>query len=299
MTLNFCVANLDFKKMREQGFRHIELLPLSKGWPGSWSRPGLIDAFRSGVRDGIFHPAMHGLTHFCPVAVENVLAKGGDRAELLRRFWQAETPYVYWRMPWVGYEYWNAEAPDAGFVSPALQRVQVQKATECFSAVFGVKPVSACAPGYRANGDTRRAWADAGIRVAQKGSGEGLTAPFIDKHGILELHRTIDFEPSHREVDADKYLEVAESCFSRGLPLIISTHSINFHSTLKDFRTSTLEAFDSLLGAIEKKYPELLYVNEEDLYGIVTEGVFQSDQERVSVTAKQAWGAQVAYRGVL
>lgn len=297
MTLNFCVANLDFTKMRAQGFKHIELLPLSKGLPGKWSRPGLFDAYRSGIRNGVFYPAMHGLTHFCPVTVERVLVKGGERPELLRVLWDAETPYIYWRMPWIGYEYWNPERPRRGFVSLELQRVQVRKGWECFSALFGIAPVSACAPGYRANADTRRAWAECGIRVAQNGPGAGLTAPFMDNNGILQLHRTIDLEPSQHEVDAAKYLEIAESCFSRGLPLIISTHSINFHSTLKDYRTATLRTLDSLLSALEKKYSELLYVNDQDLYGIVNEGMFCSREERVKVVAKQVWEAQTAPRG--
>lgn len=299
MTLNFCVANLDFKKMKAEGFKHIELLPLSKGFPGTWSRPGLLDAYRSGIRDGVFHPAMHGLTHFCPVAVENVLAKGGERAELLRLLWDAQTPYIYWRTPWVGYEYWNPQRPHAGFLSLELQRVQVRKASECFSALFGTKPVSACAPGYRANGDTRRAWAESGVRVAQNGSGSGVAAPYIDKNGVLQLHRTIDLEPSQRDMDPAKYVEIAESCFLRGLPLIISTHSINFHSSLKDFRTRTLAVLDSMLSALEKKYPELLYVNDQDLYGIATEGVFCSREERVSVVATRAWETQPAHRGAL
>ena len=100
-----------------------------------------------------------------------------------------------------------------------------------------------------------------------------------------------------RELEVDKYLQIAGNSFSRGLPVIISTHAINFHSTLKDFRTSTLAALDLLLTALESKYPELLYVHDQDLYGIVTEGAFRkwgyelATQEFRSqvVTERESW----------
>jgi hypothetical protein len=300
MAMTFCTANLDFNKMKAQGYKGIELLPLSEGLPGSWSRPGLLETYRDGIQRGIFYPAMHGLAHFCPLAIENTLAKGGERAALLRLFWEAETPYIYWRMPWVGYEYWNPENPHGGFLLAETQRVQINRAREFFTALFGTAPASACAPGYRANRDTHWMWAESGIRIAQNGPGDGLNAPYLDGAGLLHLHRTIDLEPSHRELEVDKYLQIAGNSFARGIPFIISTHSINFHSTLKDFRTPTLAALDSLLSALESKYPDLLYVHDQDLYAIVTEGAFHNREKRVSVSARhQDLGVRVAHQGAM
>jgi hypothetical protein len=286
--------------MKARGYAGIETLPLSEGLPGSWSRRGLLEAYREGVQRGVFYPAMHGLTHFCPVAVANALEKGGERADLLRLFWEAETPYVYWRMPWVGYEYWNPQKPRAGFLPADIQRVQIGEARTCFIAMFGTAPVSACAPGYFANHQTHRIWAEMGIRIAQNGAGRGLNAPYFDEAGILHLYRTIDLEPSQRELEVDKYLQIAGNSFARGLPFIISTHSINFHSTLKDFRTSTLAALDSLLTALESRYPDLLYVHDQDLHAIVTEGAFQSRDTSITVSARrQDLRARVAHQGAM
>lgn len=301
MVMNFCMANLDFKAIQSRGFSGIELLPLARGLPGSWSRPGLLEAYRAGIRDGLFYPGIHGLTHFCPTAVEDALQKGGDRAQLLRLLWEAESPYIYWRMPWIGYEHWNPEGSRNGYLRPELQSLQVRKARECFVALFGTEPRSACAPGYYANLDTRRAWLQAGIQVAQNGAAaaNGWNAPRIDEFGLLQLYRAIDFEPSQREPEIDKCLQVADSHVARGLPVIISTHSINFHSTLKDFRTRSLAALDSLLQALETKYPDLLYVHDQDLYAIVTEGVFRSRDDRVAVCARRGSAARPAHQGAL
>ena len=45
----------------------------------------------------------------------------GERNNLLRTLWKAETPYIYWRMPWVGYEYCAPEKPQAGFLEAETQ----------------------------------------------------------------------------------------------------------------------------------------------------------------------------------
>jgi hypothetical protein len=174
-------------------------------------------------------------------------------------------------MPWVGYEYWNPEKPRAGFISAQRQKMLVRKACNLFSTLFGTKPHTTCAPGYRFNRDTLRAWSERGIRVVQNGTDSGLKAPYIDELGILHLYRTIDLEPSQKEVDLEKYLQVAEVCFSRGLPFIISIHAINFQSSLKDFRSASLSALDALLTALESKYPELSYLNDSDMYAVATQ----------------------------
>jgi hypothetical protein len=275
LVMNFCLANLDFGKMSRQGYKKTELMPLAQGLPGSWSRPGLIDAYRAGIQQGVFHPALHGLTHFSMLAVESAIAQGSERAELLRLLWNAETSFIYWRMPWIGYEYWNPEKPQAGFISQQRQKMLVRKACNLFSTLFGTKPSTTCAPGYKFNRDTLLAWSERGIRVVQNGTDSGLKAPNIDDLGILHLYRTIDLEPSQKELALEKYLQVAEVCFSRGLPCIISIHSINFQSSLKDFRSASLAALDALLTALESKYPELRYVNDSDVYAMAT-------QERVA-----------------
>jgi hypothetical protein len=298
LVMNFCVANLDFPKMRVLGFKSIEWLNLASGLPGRWSRPGLFEAYRQGIQQGMFYPAMHGLTHFCPVAAENALSENGERARLLRLLWDAETPYIYWRMPWIGYEYWNPERPHAGFLPYKRQQSLVQKSCAAFSAFFGRRPLSACAAGYRANRDTHQAWAECGIRVVQNGSGSGLKSPYMDELGLLHLYRAIDLEPAQKEVETEKYLEIAANCVARGMPIVISIHAVNFHSSIKDFRTPTLVALDALLKALESKYPDLLYVNDEDLYELVNEGTLRGRTQHVAVSAAPEGGATVAQGAV-
>jgi hypothetical protein len=284
LVMNFLLANVDFSQLAGE-ISDIPLLPLTKGLPGNWKRPGLFEAYRQGIIDDVFYPAMHGLTHFCALAAEHAISKNGERAEILRMLWRAETPYIYWRMPWIGYEYNNPEKPQAGFLSAGSQRDLIQRAADTFTSFFSVPPISACAPGYRANRDTHVAWSKCGVRVAQHGSTTPLN-PHMDEHEVLNLYRTIDIEPSQRDLPIDKYMQLADGCFARGMPAIVSVHSINFHSSLKDFRGPTLQTIDLFLSALEAKYPNLLYVHDGDVCDIVKRGRFRGPHGHVSVSVK-------------
>ncbi|MGP0021547.1 MAG: hypothetical protein ACLPHP_23475 [Candidatus Sulfotelmatobacter sp.] len=297
--MNFVLANLDFAKMSDGGFRQIHLQPLAEGLPLGWTRAGLLEAYREGIAEGVFYPALHGTTHFCRSAVERNLSAEGERAILLRTLWRAGTPYIHWRMPWIGYEYWDPEQPeDERFLSAEKQTELIGHSVGAFAKLFTTLPRSACAPGYRANDDTHRAWARHGVRVAQNGPG-GLIPPHFDRYEVLHGCRTVEFEPAiDPAFSVESCLQQAESCFARGIPAIVSVHSINFHSTVKDFRSRTLPLLDDFLTALESKHADLLYLHDEDLRELVNQGSYKTVEgsAKVNVIRKNFRKAQLARR---
>jgi len=288
LVMNFVVANLDLARMSAEGFQRIETLPLADGLPQGWQRPGLMAEYREGIADGVFYPALHGTTHFCRAAVERNLKAEGERARLLRTFWKAGTPYIHWRMPWIGYEYWDQEqSDDERFLSVERQLELIGQGVGAFARLFSTLPRSACAPGYRANQDTHRAWAQHGVRVAQNGPGT-LMPPHFDRHGILHLFRTVEFEPAtDTEFSLETCLRQAEDCFERGIPAILSLHSINFHSTVRDFRGPTLQFLDEFLAALESRHPDLRYLHDEDLHELVSKGSYSTPHRGSPVNVKR------------
>lgn len=271
--MNFILGNPDFARMEAEGWRQIFIRPLADGLPSGWTRPGLIDAYRAGIGQGLFRPALHGATHFCRPAVERNLAAEGERANLLRTLWRAGTPYIHWRMPWIGYEYWDPEQlPDDRFLQAATQQKMIAEAVGVFAKMFSTLPDSACAPGYRANYDTVRAWGQHGVRVAQNGPGTSFP-PHFDRNEVLHVYRNVEFEPAvDVNFSLDACLRKAEECFLRRLPAVISVHSINFHSTLKDFRTPTLKFLDDFLASLEQRHTDLLYIHDAELSQFVRHG---------------------------
>jgi hypothetical protein len=297
LQMNFILANLDFAKMSGESFRQIHLLQLAEDLPQSWRRPGLFAAYREGIAGGVFHPALHGTTHFCRSAVERNLDGDGNRAGLLRTLWEAGTPYIHWRMPWIGYEYWDPEKPENDrFVPAEAQTALIGQAVGAFAKLFSTLPRSACAPGYRANDETHHAWAQHGILAAQNGPG-ALAPPHFDRFEILQLSRTVEFEPAVApNFSVESCVRQAELCFERGIPAIVSLHSINFHSTVRDFRNRTLKFLDEFLSALESKHADLLYLHDEELHDLVSKGHYKTPggTMQVNVTRKNFTKAQIA-----
>ena len=286
--MNFVTANVDFAASAACEFREIKLKPLADGLPGRWSRPGLASAYRSGIDAGVFAPALHGVTHFCQQAVLRALRSEGPQGELLRKLWQNDTPYIYWRMPWVGYEYWDLEQrPSERFLSFELQQRWIEYAAQSFRAFFGVGPRSACAPGYRADAATHRAWTEQGIRFAQNGPGQ-VAGPYFDEQEILHSYRSLDFEPAlNPGIGWEECCVQAEQWLARGLPFVISTHSINIHSTLARFRERTLPLLGNLLRGLQHRFSNLLFVNDAQLLQIVETGSYEGAGGRVEVAVKR------------
>jgi hypothetical protein len=288
--MNFILANVDFARVAADNFRQVHLRPLTEGLPDGWNRLGLFEAYREGISAGILSPALHGATHFCRPAAERYLNDPGERGALLRTMWKAGVPYIHWRMPWIGFEYSDPGVNGREtFLSPQVQENLVAEAVETFTQLFSKAPHSACAPGYRADKNTHRAWEERGVQVAQNGPGRARPLQFgangdDAQRSILHLYRTLDFEPSAgQEFSVNACVRMAENSFARGIPAIISVHSINFHSSLKDFRSRTLTLLDEFLSTLEAKHPDLLYVRDQDLYDLVEKGTYESMQSAVRV----------------
>jgi hypothetical protein len=296
--MNFILANVDFEQVKLGDFREIRLRSLADGLPDGWHRPGLFEAYRGGIDAGVLSPALHGMTHFCRAAVERYLADPGKRGVLLRRVWSAGVPYIHWRMPWVGFEYWDAEQKQHAFLNSQIQQELIDSAVESFTEFFARAPRSACAPGYRANHATHKAWAARGIRVAQ--NGPEASPPHFDENGILQIYRSIDFEPAIKDnFSLPECLRIAEDCFERGIPAIVSVHSINFHSALKDFRSRTLALLDDFFTALRLRHSNLLYLRDDELYELVETGAVQSaaGTVRVRVTSRHYSSSAIAVGG--
>jgi hypothetical protein len=283
LVMNFIMANVDFDRCFDPGQKRITLRPLTEGLPGAWHRPQLLETYRQGIRERLFYPALHGLTHFCERAVVRELDAGGERSQLVQKLWRAQTPYIHWRMPWIGYEYWDPEMRTARrFLSGDDQRAAINHAAGIFRDLFTSGPFSACAPGYRANADSRTSWFENGVRVAQNGPG-GRRRPYLDGNGMLFTFRTVEMEPATERCDLERLVSQVEECFAGGWPAVISVHAINFHSTIQDFRTPTLKLMDEFLTVLEKKWPHLLYVHDADLFSVATEGSYAGENGRVKV----------------
>lgn len=296
---NFVVANVDFPRVIDSGFTRLHLLPLDEGFPGRWHRPGLLEAYRQGIQKGFIYPALHGLTHFCQGSVEKYLRGRDERSAILRKLYAANCPMIPERTPWVSFEYrQGCDGETDGWLDFSSQCQLIEEGKRLFERIFGMTPFSACAPGYRANADTLRGWKEAGIRVVQNGPGWDF-APYLDQNSMLHLHRNVPFEPfiDARQYGEERALARTEEMFKAGRPAIICSHSLNYHSTLKNQRDLTLQRLDRFLSLLESRHEDLIYVNDSDLRRIIKKGEWEWNGKRVTVpvTARLSPSPSLAY----
>jgi len=286
---NFIVSNVNFPKVTDSGFRSLELMSLDEGFPGRWQRSGLLEAYREGIQCGLIYPAFHGLTHFCLRVAERTLNDQGDRGGLLRKIYAADTPFIPERMRWISFEYRDDSGDEgSGWLDLATQQKLIQEGVGLFERIFGFFPTSACAPGYRMNQDTRRGWALMGIRVAHYGPALQM-APHFDESGLLMVHRNVPFEPALEEDHTNllRVLNQANECFRAGRPITVCMHSVNFHSTIKNNRDQTLQHLDHFLGMLERKYEDLLYVHDDDLWQMVKTSSMEWNGHQIPIRVKK------------
>jgi hypothetical protein len=107
----------------------------------------------------------------------------------------------------------------------------------------------------------------------------------------------VELEPAvDAEFSVESSLRQAEACFARGIPAIVSMHSVNLHSTVKDFRSATLSALDHFFTALESRHPNLLYLHDEDLLALVSQGSYSTAHGtmQVNVVKKNFTKTEVA-----
>ena len=177
--MNFIMANVDFAKVVGDEFRQIHLRSLAEGLPDGWKRPGLFEAYHHGISAGVLSPELHGTTHFCRAAAQRYLNDSGERGNFLRMLWRAGVPYIYWRMPWMGFEYLDpGESGRETFLASEIQDEMIAEAVKTFAQLFSKAPRSACAPGYRADSEHAsgigKMWRPSGAERTRKQSAAAL-----------------------------------------------------------------------------------------------------------------------------
>ncbi len=136
----------------EEPFTHTMLR--QPGECGSYARPGRREAEDRAIARGVWHPQLHGLTHYNLEERAAAIARGVEISARATELGAVAFP---------GYEVrTELENRDAGHAA-AFARVTV----ELFQRRYGRPPLSIMAPDYTWGIDDERAWKANGIEVVQ------------------------------------------------------------------------------------------------------------------------------------
>ena len=268
------VANPDFPKIKESGFKDYFYEPFTETLKRSPACENAFQLWKEGIEKNLFVPQMHGREHV------NVLAwmKGLQAGE--KQTITAFEEGVWGFKPSSNHDlsYMAAfSVADPGDLE--YHESVISEGLQLFEELFGYKAVFFVPPNGVINNSLNRVLAANGIkyrsgsRVQSETLGTGKTRTRLhyhgqkDKHGIRYIIRNCVFEPYREKIDwVDTTMNQINMAFRGHMPAIISTHRVSYVGALHpENRDRGLGQLSSLLKAIVKNWPDVEFMTTEEL----------------------------------
>ncbi|MFO7888762.1 MAG: hypothetical protein R6V04_00325 [bacterium] len=286
LTANTVVANPDFIKIKDTDFReyHYELFTDSlKRYP---KHSGSFNLWKQGMKDLLFYPQFHAREHLNVDYWMKALQAGHKQISL-------GFNHGFYILD-------NATHPDiehsctsAHYPKSINEHDQITKAIEdgleIFKRIFGYPSRSFTGTGY--------IWSSKIEPMLSNNDVKFLKSIFIQRDPIIgtqklkkryhytgkrnnwnliHLVRNAFFEPGLSNIKDKSVvdcLERIDTAFSCRKPAIIATHRINYIGYIDEkFRYENLRLLAELLGQILKKYPDVEFLNSDELGNLVRKG---------------------------
>ncbi|MFO7851423.1 MAG: polysaccharide (de)acetylase [Bacteroidota bacterium] len=279
MTPMCLVANPDFDKIEESGFKEYFYEPFTetlKKYPGCEKS---FELWKEGISSGIFVPQFHGREHLNISRWLEALIAGDKNAHLAFK-------YKFWGYP----KQFNSGKPEKSFQAAfdfsnyseikVLDKI-IEDGLKIFSQLFGYDATCFTPPNGPLSRLNEKISAKNGIKYIQTARmiynepvGMGKTRKRIrylgkrNKYNQVYLTRNCFFEPSEcaKFNWVDKCLVDIDTAFKYNKPAIISSHRVNYIGALDSKnRDEGLNQLSLLLKRVIKIYPDIEFLTSSQL----------------------------------
>lgn len=277
MTLNCCVANPDFERIKDSDYSAYYYEPFTETLNRYPHHDRSFDLWRTGMRTQVFRPQFHGREHLNPQKWLRFLQGGNKaaRAGFEEKCYAVVTYYRGRRDTFL--EAFKIESEN----EIAFVRQSIQEGLELFERLFGFRSKSMIAPCFTWDSYIEEEAFKNGVLFIQGGYIQGhsdwqrslgnhITGHYLgekNKLGQYYLVRNCSFEPSQKFSDsADSCMASISKAFNNHLPAIVSCHRLNFIGTLNPAnRDNNLREFKRLLQKIVTIYPDVVFMSSDKL----------------------------------
>lgn len=271
------VANPDYEAIEENGFRQYyyeSFLDTYKRYPKTNDS---FKAIKEGMDSGIWWPQSHSREHIQAQRWMKALQDPNSFARkefYLRAFHSDCCPKDL--------DYYCACDYDSPNEMPELKRI-MKDGLDLFENIYGYHSISFCAPCGFINQDMLDYLSELGIKL---GSGTIRYPNFKGgydvknhfwgekgKNGMIYYRRNCKFEPARdHNIDwVDRCMAEIENAFRCGKPAVIDSHRVNYIGGINESnRTDTLRQLARLLKEVVKRWPDVEFVNSNQLYQIMS-----------------------------
>lgn len=278
ITANAVVANPNFERIEASNRKEYHYELITDTYNSYPSHDKVFELWKKeGIGQNMLYPQFHGREHINVASWMKVINSDSpienfafENKMLLGMRIPNEKPFGFNYM--AAFEYFNKE-----------HQLQIEQITadglQQFEKLFGFKSksfIASCgiqgthidpilaAQGveFNQNGHQFRPDGKGGVKADQKFWGD--TNEFKQTY----WRRNVTFEPSRapHEDWVNKCMEEIELAFRWGKPAVINSHRVNYASGIfEENRDNTLRLLDALLKAILKKWPEVEFMNSQQL----------------------------------
>lgn len=272
------VANPDFEKIEEAGFRQYYYEPFTDTLKKYNRHPDTMQVWMQGMSSGVFAPEYHGREH---ISVQPWLQKLQEGNQHLK------SAFKYGFVAVSDIEGLQEELqefrPEFYFTNDAQKSFLHQSITEgikLFERLFGYTPSSFAPSNSVFHPDFENTVKQAGVPfvvVAHKNPTPGKNGDLtftnysfrqkIKKDELNFYIRNCAFEPSYEKYRSiDTTIRQIEAAFRWNKPAIVSTHRVNFIGGMnRRNREMGLKELYSLLQAIVKRWPDVEFMSNANM----------------------------------
>lgn len=272
-TANTIVANPDFEKIENSGFKDYFFEPYTKTIERYPEHKHVHNLHLKGNELGVFIPQFHGREHLNYKRWLKVLQAGNEKALFCFKHgatYSGEGDYSF------------MEAYDWDTVADIEeQKLVIANGLNIFEQLFGFKSKSFIAPCY--NWDTRiePSLVSNGVEIIQGlGNQYAPTGKFdcyqkiphkfgeINNSGLFFNRRNVFFEPTHLlgKDWVGACLAKIDNSFHFNKPAVLSSHRINYIGFIDaDNRYNNLIMLEELLKKVLKKWPEVQFISTDKI----------------------------------
>lgn len=277
LTANAIMANPDFKKIRDSGYREYHYEHFSETLKRYPSHNRVLQLYEQGQKQRLFRPQFHGREHLNISRWMKALQQGGK--DVLFAFDQETT------FSGQG-DYSFMEAMDMD--SPAeLDQVEaiVADGLQMFRKTFGYASQSFIAPCYTWDSGIEGQLVKQGVSYLQGSRYQYIPNGGFDNYkkashylgkrngnNLIYLVRNSVFEPGllYKSDWVDYTLASINDAFRWNKPAIICSHRINFMGTIDPSnRDNNLKMLGQLLRTIVKKWPDVEFMSSDGLGDLI------------------------------
>ena len=286
LTMNCVVANPDFDKIRQSGFKeyHYELfIDTLRRYP---HHDRSFSLWKEGMKQGVLRPQFHGREHLNAQMWMKLLQKGCkpiidsfDKGVISVIVDMKDDPRQH------SLAAYNLATED----EYAFAKNSVIEGLAIFEELFGYRSESMIAPNYTWDTAIEEAAFICGVRYIQGGrsqrhsyyvnqNGGRNTIRYtgqVNNYGQIYTVRNCMFEPSENPRHGVDYcMSQVKKAFSRRQAAIISVHRQNFIGELYPLnRENNIRLFRDLLVCIIAKYPDVVFMSSDEFGRLIESGI--------------------------